>query len=212
MMVTRKSIERGETIAAPLRKPSVFPPMVTQMIGVGEATGALDTMLSKIADFYEEEVDTAVAGLLTLLEPVMIACPRRHRRRHRHRDVSADLRLDQQAGVTDDECRTCAATNGSRRLDAGHRGSRVISTLLLGRRPSSQITSPGSLPVDPFFFLIGLTYALTIVYALTLRLRRAAPLAGGSAARRRRAASSSAFIYFTGGDHELFRLAVRAAR
>ena len=51
----------------------MFPPMVTQMIGVGEATGALDTMLSKIADFYEEEVDTAVAGLLTLLEPIMIA-------------------------------------------------------------------------------------------------------------------------------------------
>ena len=55
------------------RKPTVFPPMVTQMIGVGEATGALDTMLAKIADFYEEEVDTAVAGLLTLLEPIMIA-------------------------------------------------------------------------------------------------------------------------------------------
>ena len=51
----------------------VFPAMVVQMIGVGEATGALDTMLSKIADFYEEEVDTAVAGMLTLLEPVMIA-------------------------------------------------------------------------------------------------------------------------------------------
>ena len=50
-----------------------FPSMVTQMIGVGEATGALDTMLGKIADFYEEEVDTAVAGLLTLLEPIMIA-------------------------------------------------------------------------------------------------------------------------------------------
>ena len=72
-MVTRKSIERGETIAAPLKETGVFPAMVTQMIGVGEATGALDTMLSKIADFYEEEVDTAVAGLLTLLEPVMIA-------------------------------------------------------------------------------------------------------------------------------------------
>ena len=51
----------------------MFPPMVVQMIGVGEATGALDTMLSKIADFYEEEVDVAVAGLLTLLEPIMIA-------------------------------------------------------------------------------------------------------------------------------------------
>ena len=73
VMVTRKSIERGETIAAPLKDTKVFPPMVTQMISVGEATGALDTMLSKIADFYEEEVDTAVAGLLTLLEPIMIA-------------------------------------------------------------------------------------------------------------------------------------------
>jgi type IV pilus assembly protein PilC len=73
IMTTRKSIERGETISAPLKETDVFPPMVTQMIGVGEATGALDTMLSKIADFYEEEVDTAVAGLLTLLEPVMIA-------------------------------------------------------------------------------------------------------------------------------------------
>jgi type IV pilus assembly protein PilC len=70
---TRKSIERGETIAQPLRETAVFPPMVVQMIGVGEATGALDTMLSKIADFYEEEVDVAVAGLLTLMEPLMIA-------------------------------------------------------------------------------------------------------------------------------------------
>src|SRR5450631_3387358 len=73
VMVTRKSIERGETISAPLKETAVFPPMVTQMIGVGEATGALDTMLAKIADFYEEEVDSAVAGLLTLLEPIMIA-------------------------------------------------------------------------------------------------------------------------------------------
>jgi type IV pilus assembly protein PilC len=73
IQVTRKSIERGETIAAPLKQTGVFPPMVVQMIGVGEATGALDTMLSKIADFYEDEVDTAVAGMLTLLEPVMIA-------------------------------------------------------------------------------------------------------------------------------------------
>jgi type IV pilus assembly protein PilC len=72
ILTTRKSIERGETIAAPLKDTAVFPPMVVQMIGVGEATGALDTMLGKIADFYEEEVDVAVAGLLTLLEPVMI--------------------------------------------------------------------------------------------------------------------------------------------
>jgi type IV pilus assembly protein PilC len=73
VLMTRKSIERGETISSPLKETAVFPAMVVQMIGVGEATGALDTMLAKIADFYEEEVDTAVAGLLTLLEPVMIA-------------------------------------------------------------------------------------------------------------------------------------------
>jgi type IV pilus assembly protein PilC len=73
ILLTRKSIERGETISAPLKETGVFPPMVTQMISVGETTGALDTMLSKIADFYEEEVDTAVAGLLSLLEPIMIA-------------------------------------------------------------------------------------------------------------------------------------------
>lgn len=69
----RARIERGETIAAPLRASGVFPPMVSQMIGAGESTGALDTMLSKIAEFYEEEVDVAVAGLLTILEPVLIA-------------------------------------------------------------------------------------------------------------------------------------------
>jgi len=73
IMETRASIERGETVAKPLQETKVFPPMVTQMIGVGEATGALDMMLSKIADFYEDEVDTAVAGLLTLLEPIMIS-------------------------------------------------------------------------------------------------------------------------------------------
>ncbi|MEX2661723.1 MAG: type II secretion system F family protein [Vicinamibacterales bacterium] len=73
IQVTRTSIERGETISGPLRETGVFPSMVVQMINVGETTGALDAMLSKIADFYEEEVDTAVAGLLTLMEPVMIA-------------------------------------------------------------------------------------------------------------------------------------------
>jgi type IV pilus assembly protein PilC len=73
ILTTRRSIERGETIAAPLKETGVFPGMVVQMISVGEATGALDTMLGKIADFYEEEVDVAVEGLLTLLEPLMIA-------------------------------------------------------------------------------------------------------------------------------------------
>ena len=73
IQTTRSGIERGESIAQPLRETGVFPSMVVQMINVGETTGALDTMLAKIADFYEEEVDTSVAGLLTLLEPVMIA-------------------------------------------------------------------------------------------------------------------------------------------
>ena len=73
VVTTRAAIERGESISTPLRETAVFPAMVTQMINVGEATGALDTMLAKIADFYEEEVDTAVAGMLTLLEPIMIA-------------------------------------------------------------------------------------------------------------------------------------------
>ena len=73
ILTTRIAIERGETVSGPLRDTNVFPSMVVQMINVGETTGALDTMLSKIADFYEEEVDAAVAGLLTLLEPVMIA-------------------------------------------------------------------------------------------------------------------------------------------
>jgi type IV pilus assembly protein PilC len=73
IMATRKSVEEGKTISEPLGDTDVFPSMVVQMIAVGEQTGALDTMLSKIADFYEDEVDIAVAGLMKLLEPVLIA-------------------------------------------------------------------------------------------------------------------------------------------
>jgi type IV pilus assembly protein PilC len=73
IMAVRKSVEEGKTISEPLADTDVFPSMVVQMIAVGEQTGALDTMLSKIADFYEDEVDTAVAGLMKLLEPVLIA-------------------------------------------------------------------------------------------------------------------------------------------
>jgi type IV pilus assembly protein PilC len=72
IMATRKSVEEGKTIAEPLKSTDVFPPMVVQMVAVGEQTGALETMLSKIADFYEDEVDEATANLLALLEPVMI--------------------------------------------------------------------------------------------------------------------------------------------
>ena len=68
----RKSVEGGKTIVEPLRESGVFPNMVVQMIGVGEQTGALDAMLNKIAEFYEDEVDVAVAGLVKLLEPLMI--------------------------------------------------------------------------------------------------------------------------------------------
>src|SRR5215211_2787514 len=72
VMESRHSIAGGETIAAPLEKSKVFPPMVISMIAVGEQTGGLDEMLTKIADFYDEEVDAAVSGLLALMEPVMI--------------------------------------------------------------------------------------------------------------------------------------------
>jgi type IV pilus assembly protein PilC len=72
IMAVRKAVEEGKTISQPLAETKVFPPMVVQMVNVGEQTGALDQMLSKIADFYEEEVDTAVAGLMKLLEPLMI--------------------------------------------------------------------------------------------------------------------------------------------
>jgi type IV pilus assembly protein PilC len=72
IMTVRRGVESGLTVAQPLKESGVFPPMVVQMISVGEQTGALDAMLSKIADFYEEEVDQAVANLLTLMEPVMI--------------------------------------------------------------------------------------------------------------------------------------------
>src|SRR5690349_8869084 len=72
IMESRASIAGGETIAAPLKKSQVFLPMVISMIAVGEQTGGLDEMLSKIADFYDEEVDAAVSGLLAMMEPLMI--------------------------------------------------------------------------------------------------------------------------------------------
>ncbi|MEE8328539.1 MAG: type II secretion system F family protein [Thermodesulfovibrionia bacterium] len=72
VLKVRKDVAEGKTIAEPLSKSKVFPPMVTQMIAVGESTGALDTMLSKIADFYDDEVDAAVANLTAMLEPIII--------------------------------------------------------------------------------------------------------------------------------------------
>ena len=72
LMKVRKAIEEGRTIVDPLKECGVFPNMVTQMIGVGEATGAMDNMLQKIADFYEEEVDAATKDMLAMLEPAII--------------------------------------------------------------------------------------------------------------------------------------------
>ena len=72
LIKTRQNISEGRTIAEPLSETGIFPPMVVQMIAVGEATGALDTMLSKIADFYDDEVDAAVGAMTALLEPIMM--------------------------------------------------------------------------------------------------------------------------------------------
>jgi type IV pilus assembly protein PilC len=72
ILKTRGSISEGNTIAEPLRQCAVFPPMVVQMIAVGEQTGALDEMLTKIADFYDDEVDAAVEQLTSVIEPAMI--------------------------------------------------------------------------------------------------------------------------------------------
>jgi type IV pilus assembly protein PilC len=73
ILKVRAGVERGENFVDPLKATEVFPHMVGQMIGVGEQTGALDAMLSKIADFYEDEVDTAIADLLAMIEPALIA-------------------------------------------------------------------------------------------------------------------------------------------
>jgi len=72
ILYAREKISEGKTLVEPLLETGIFPEMVVQMIGVGEATGAMDTMLNKIADFYEEEVDTAVDGLTSMIEPIMM--------------------------------------------------------------------------------------------------------------------------------------------
>jgi type IV pilus assembly protein PilC len=72
IMFARGKISEGKNMAEPLMQTNVFPPMVVQMVGVGEQTGALDTMLNKIADFYEQEVDVAVGAMTSLIEPIMM--------------------------------------------------------------------------------------------------------------------------------------------
>jgi type IV pilus assembly protein PilC len=71
-MGVRKEVVAGKTIAEPIKKAKVFPPMVTHMIAVGESTGALDAMLGKIADFYDDEVDAAVTNLTAMMEPLLM--------------------------------------------------------------------------------------------------------------------------------------------
>ena len=73
ILKSKDAVEQGRNISTPLAETKVFPPMVVQMVGVGEATGALDAMLAKVADFYEDEVDNAVASMTSLMEPIMIA-------------------------------------------------------------------------------------------------------------------------------------------
>ena len=72
ILFARQKISEGRNMAEPLMEANVFPPMVVQMVGVGEQTGALDAMLNKIADFYEDEVDVAVAAMTSLIEPIMM--------------------------------------------------------------------------------------------------------------------------------------------
>jgi type IV pilus assembly protein PilC len=72
ILYVRAKISEGKNVAGPLAETKVFPPMVVQMIGVGEATGAMDAMLNKIADFYDDEVDVAIAALTSMIEPLMM--------------------------------------------------------------------------------------------------------------------------------------------
>ena len=93
ILKVRAGVERGESFVEPLKATEVFPQMVGQMIGVGEQTGALDAMLGKIADFYEDEVDAAIADLLAMIEPALIAFLRCNDRLYRYLDVSAAVYL-----------------------------------------------------------------------------------------------------------------------
>ena len=161
IQTTRKSIERGETIAAPLKETGVFPGMVVQMISVGEATGALDTMLGKIADFYEEEVDVAVEGLLTLLEPIMIAFLG---------GAVGGIVIAMYMPIFDLISKLTMKERTLRRRLAVHIAVRLlVATVLLGAAVIVELRAPGALPISPFFFLVGLTYAVSLGFIASLR-------------------------------------------
>ncbi len=93
------SVKRGGTIAAPLAQAPIFPVMVTHMVGVGEETGALDAMLDKVAEFYEDQVEASVKALTSILEPIMIIVIGAHRRLHCRLDVPAAVHGLQQRQV-----------------------------------------------------------------------------------------------------------------
>ena len=198
-MATRKSIERGETISAPLKETKVFPPMVTQMIGVGEATGALDTMLGEDRRLLRGGSGHRGRRPADAARADHDRRARRRRRRHRHRDVSADLRSDQQADVVHER------DGALRRSVAWLIAIRaVISTMLLGSATFMRVDRAGIVRRRPVLLPDRLTYALTIAYALTLRfveryrwlvdlqlgLRRAARVGLHLLHRRRHAAAS----------------------
>ena len=87
----RAKVGEGVPIAQPLLENDIFPPMVSQMVKIGEETGELEKMLSKIADFYEDEVEASVASLTSIIEPIMMIGVGLHGRRDHHRDVHADV-------------------------------------------------------------------------------------------------------------------------
>ena len=139
----------------------MFPGMVVQMISVGEATGALDTMLGKIADFYEEEVDVAVEGLLTLLEPVMIAFLG---------GAVGGIVIAMYMPIFDLISKLTMKERTLRRRLAVHIAVRLlVATVLLGAAVIVQLRTPGALPINPFFFLVGLTYAVSLGFIGSLR-------------------------------------------
>ena len=159
---TRSGIERGETISGPLRETNVFPSMVVQMINVGETTGALDAMLSKIADFYEDEVDTAVAGMLTLMEPVMIAFLG---------VVVGGIVIAMYLPIFDLISKLSQLADGHVPIQTAvardrPRGGRDAAAWV---GDSGAVRRAGRAAGDPFFLLIALTYALTAGYGLLLK-------------------------------------------
>ena len=181
--------------------------MVVQMVGVGEQTGALDAMLSKIADFYEEEVDVAVAGLLTLHRADHDGRHRRHRRRRAHRDVPADLLSDQSDRLMTPASEIPAAGGpGALAAAAPSRSALrwliglrlvVISTLFLGIL-IIQVNTQQLLQLEEFYWLILVSYGLSLGYlvlylkGLPTRLQAVVQLLGDIGV-------VTGCVYFTGG-------------